>query len=161
MKISLILSALLFAPALLLADPAPATPPASAPAAEFARRPALRQWVKKKFDGDQDGKLSETEREAAKAAFKEKGGEIRTKVMEKFDADHDGKLNQTERESAKAALTARKGAKNKATRNDDAGNKAVGLRQLLLERFDADKDGQLSETERAKAREARKNRSGG
>jgi hypothetical protein len=67
-----------------------------------------------KFDADKDGKLSETERAAAKAAFKEKGGEFRAKVLERFDADKDGKLSETERAAAKEAMK-EKGGELRAT----------------------------------------------
>ncbi len=149
MKTSLILATLLFVPVLSHAEDAP---DAAVPGAK------LRKHLMEKFDADKDGKLSDTEREAAKAAFKEKGGEMHAKILEKFDADKDGKLSDTEREAAKAAMKARTEGAGKAEGKGEG--KAGELRQKMLEKFDEDKDGQLNEAERAKAREARKNRSG-
>ena len=88
--------------------------------------PEQMQKIIAKFDTDGDGKLNETERQAAKAARgtgrpggnlpggkgaggKGPGGsdrpnpELMKKVLEKFDADGDGKLNAAERQAAHAA----------------------------------------------------------
>jgi len=136
---------------------------AAAKAAFKEKGGEFRAKVLERFDADKDGKLSETERAAAKEAMKEKGGELRAKVLEKFDADKDGKLSDTERAAAKAAWDARqakKGAKGKASAGDKGEDKAKEQHARLLEKFDGDKDGQLSEAERAKAREARNKRTG-
>ena len=79
-------------------------------------RPEQMQKIIAKFDTDGDGKLNETERQAAKAARgtgrsggKSVGGtdrpnpELMKKFLEKFDADGDGKLNAAERQAAYAA----------------------------------------------------------
>ncbi|MFC5050195.1 hypothetical protein ACFPK9_06195 [Rubritalea spongiae] len=58
-----------------------------------------RAKMLEKFDTDGDGKLDETEREAAKAA----GKAHREELLSKYDANGDGKLDETEREAAKAA----------------------------------------------------------
>ena len=42
--------------------------------------------------------------------------------------------------------------------SEQDGGKHAERQRKMLEKFDADKDGQLNETERAKAREARKTR---
>lgn len=148
MKTPLILAALLLTPVISRAEEAPA-------------REAFRKQMMERFDADKDGKLSDAEREAAKTALKEKGGEVRGKVLEKFDADKDGKLSETERDAAKAALKARQ--ENKGTagkKGEKAEGKAEEQRRKLMEQFDEDKDGQLNEAERAKARQARKHRTG-
>ena len=175
MKTPLFLAALLLVPALSRAEEAPASPAASPPPAAALETPpappapapvtlpdgAFRHRLLVKFDTDKDGKLSEPERAALKTALKEKEGERRARVLEKFDADKDGKLNGAERGAAKAAFKARqeaKAAKGKGkTAGDEKGaEKAAARLQQLLEKFDENKDGQLSEAERAKAREARK-----
>lgn len=63
-----------------------------------------------KFDKDGDGKLSEAERQAARAARGNPGaGGSRPdparmkKLVEKFDKDGDGKLSEAERQAARAA----------------------------------------------------------
>jgi hypothetical protein len=66
-------------------------------------RGEVREKVLAKFDADKDGKLSDTEKAAAKAACKERF----TEKKAQFDADQDGKLSETERAAARAALAAR------------------------------------------------------
>ena len=159
MKTPLFFAALLFAPLLSPADdaalPVPAAPaaaaetPASAPGAA-----AFRQQMLEKFDADKDGKFSDTERETAKAAWKEKRGDIQAMVLKKFDANKDGQLSETERQAVKAAFKARR--EGKGGDGEKGGAKAAERQQKMLEKFDTDKDGQLNEAERAKAREARK-----
>ena len=58
--------------------------------------------ILKKFDKDGDGKLSEEERAAAKAAMKEKMEARRAEVLKAHDKDGDGKLNDEERKAARA-----------------------------------------------------------
>lgn len=168
MKTTPLFAALLLSPLLLQAEdvpapiPVPAAPEAAAPAAVPPEAPpaepraaAFRKHVLEKFDADKDGQLSETEREAAKAAIKEKGSGLRAMALVKFDADKDGQLSETEREALKAAIKARRAGKGG---DEKAGVKNAERHQKMLEKFDADKDGQLNESERAKAREARKAR---
>jgi len=89
-----------------------------------------------KADTDGDGRLSDAEREAAKAKFQEK----RKEFVAKHDQDGDGTLNDAERAAAREAIKARlMEAKNK---------------------FDTDGDGKLNEAERKAAREAFQNRRG-
>lgn len=67
----------------------------------------------KRFDKDGDGKLSDTERAAARKAHEERGGragqpggaegKLREEVLKRFDKDGDGKLNEEERTAAKKA----------------------------------------------------------
>lgn len=88
------------------------TPDAAAPRGEWRAR------MLKEFDKDNDGKLSDDERKAAREA-----GEKRT--LERFDADKDGKLSDGERakmredgqkvrEARQAAREAREKAGSKA-----------------------------------------------
>lgn len=56
-----------------------------------------------RFDKDGDGKLSQQEREAAKAARKN----TRAKILERFDTDKDGKLSEAEREVMRAEILAK------------------------------------------------------
>ena len=149
----------LFLAALLLTSVFARGEEGPAPAADGRAEGAFRKHLLEKFDAGKDGKLSDSERDAAHAAQKENGGRLRAKVLEKFDADKDGKLSNSEREVAKAALKARQ-EKNGATgpNGEKAAGRAAAQRQKMLEKFDEDKDGQLNEAERGKAREARKNR---
>ena len=158
MKTSLLLAALLLSPVLTWAEDAPAPAPAPpAPDGASEARPrgaALRKQVLEKFDGDKDGKLSDAEREAARAAWKDTGSELHAKVLEKFDADENGKLSDPEREALKTAMKNRRNGRGDANKKREG--KAGERHRKMLERFDEDKDGLLNESERAKAREARK-----
>jgi Ca2+-binding EF-hand superfamily protein len=155
---------------------APAVPPVPAAAADQAKtrpakpgkaatltpaeRTAAREQARKKllerFDKDGDGALSADERKAVEA-------DREAKLLERFDADGDGKLSDSERAAARGAAKkqapARPGAAgNPATPKRPA---AEAARQKLLEKFDADGDGKLSDSERAAARTARQNRKKG
>lgn len=72
------------------------------------------------FDADGDGLLSETERQAARAAR-------RAEVLERFDADGDGALSETEHQAAREAK-----------------------RREFMARFDEDGDGRFSYQERGR-----------
>ena len=102
--------------------------------------------VLEKFDADKDGKLSDSEKQAAREAFKKRA-----------DANQDGKVDKSERvaagEAMKAAVNAKKA---KPAKNQGKGREAV--RAKILERFDEDKDGQLNEAERTHMRTAIQNR---
>lgn len=70
-----------------------------------------RAELMKKFDKNGDGKLDETEREAAKKEMGEQrgkggpGGDARrAEMMKKFDKNGDGKIDGAEREAARKAL---------------------------------------------------------
>lgn len=95
-----------------------------------------------KFDTDGDGKLSEQEREAAKAAM----GEKRDAFIAKYDKDGDGKLNEEERKAAKEEWKAQ-------DRPKPPGGPS---RERIIKRFDKDGDGKLNEEEREAAKAAMK-----
>lgn len=71
----------------------------------------------KKYDADQDGKLSDEETAKAKADAKAKREEKKQEELKEYDANADGKLNKDEREKMKAdkaaAREARKAEKGK------------------------------------------------
>jgi len=52
----------------------------------------LRQRLIERFDADKDGKLSDSERAAARAAFQEHRGT----AFDRLDANHDGALSREE-----------------------------------------------------------------
>lgn len=122
-----------------------------------AKGQVLRDRVREQFDADKDGKLSDTERQTAKATLQEKGSALRTRALEQFDANKDGQLSEEERATLKAAVHSLQQKRRAAGAGGDGRReaKAAARQQHLLEQFDTDKDGQLSEAERAKAREAR------
>lgn len=96
----------------------------------------FKKRIMEQFDKDGDGKLNEEEREAAKAAHKDR----MAKALAEFDKDKDGKLNEEERAAAKAAREAQMKER----------------KAKVLAEFDKDKDGELNEEERAAAKAARK-----
>jgi len=92
----------------------------------------------KKFDKDGDGKLSEEEKAAAKAAIDEKRPELKANMLEKFDKDKDGKLSDEEKAEMKKAMEERR----------------AEMKKKMLEKFDKDKDGKLSDEEKAEMKKA-------
>ena len=100
------------------------------------QRGEVRQKILEKFDADKDGKLSDSERAAAKAACKTRFEEKK----KQFDTDADGKLNDAEREAARAAYS----AKLKEKHPD------------LFAKIDSDHDGAISREEGKAAREQRR-----
>ena len=85
------------------------------------RHPALHKKLLEKFDADGDGRLNEEERQAVRAAAKER-------KLEHFDTDGDGALSEAEREAMREAIQERR-----------------------LEHVDRNGDGEISPRERAAA----------
>ncbi|MBS0266334.1 MAG: EF-hand domain-containing protein [Planctomycetes bacterium] len=133
MRFSLLLGVVGSLAAGLLVSPAWAGPQRAGGKA-VGKDPARMQRLLEKFDTDQDGKLSESERQAARAAHAAKaqaakgqgvkapgakgqaGGrrpdpEKMKKLVARFDKDGDGKLNDSERQAAREALRKKKGKK--------------------------------------------------
>ncbi len=131
MKTNTKIAALLALPAILLAPLMAQETPTDAPQGPKGRKmnPEMRAKMLEKFDADKDGKLSEEERAAMRAARPARKGakgpqgegaqgqgpkgkkmspEMRAKMLEKFDTDKDGKLSKEEREAMKAARAAKK-----------------------------------------------------
>ena len=106
---------------------------------KLAQNPDRAAKIVERFDANDDGKLDQGEREAAKAALQEKAATrsddqqadtreaarakiaqkkmaqnptLAAKILERFDADDDGKLDQEEREAAMAARQNRASASN-------------------------------------------------
>jgi hypothetical protein len=127
---------LLAATALLL----PAAEQGDGAKAKGHHRGEVREKVLAKFDADKDGKLSDTEKAAAKAACKERF----TEAKEQFDADQDGKLSETERAAARAAFAAR----------------LKENHPKVFAKVDANGDGSLSQEECQAARKQRNERHG-
>ena len=115
-----------------------------------------------KFDADKDGQLSADERKAAHEAHK---AEMKAKFMEKFDADKDGQLSDAEKEAVKADFEKnapkfhKRGPKGprccgpKAPRRPELSEEQKAeMKAKFMEKFDADKDGQLSDAEKEAAK---------
>ena len=140
-----------------------------------AKFEARRAEMLAKFDADKDGQLSDEERKAAHEARK---AEMKAKFMEKFDADKDGQLSDAEKEAVKADFQKRghkgprcgakhghrphgprcgampQGPRPQLSEEQKAEMKAkfearkAEMKAKFMEKFDADKDGQLSDAEK-------------
>ncbi len=179
MKKSLLIA--LFAAMPLVAQECPQKPCCAPqkPCGMKMQRPQLTEEQKaemkakfmEKFDADKDGQISDAEKEAIKA-------EMKAKFMEKFDADKDGQLSDAEKEAAKAEFQKRgpkfgkrghrrpgccgkrgpKGQRPQLTEEQKAEMKAkfearkAEMKAKFMEKFDADKDGQLSDAEKEAAK---------
>lgn len=107
-------------------------------AQRFEEMKKRRADFMERFDVDGDGELSEEERAAIGAYFREQRRErMLARMTDRFDADGDGELNDEERLAAEAELEARD----------------IERRARMVERFDTDGDGQLSDAESQAARE--------
>lgn len=129
-------------------------------------RETRRAEMLKKFDKDGDGKLSKEERQAMREEWEKahpdivkKMEERRAEMMKKFDKDGDGKLSPEEREARHDAIDAdrphRPGHEGKGPHKkgkhgmDHRGAIAGAGMTLLMQKYDTDKDGVLSESEDA------------
>jgi len=86
---------------------------------------AVKEYILEKYDTDDDGELSDDEKETLKADIDEAVEERKKNALENFDADDDGKLSKEEREAVRAAKKAQ-----------------------MLKEYDADGDGELSKDEK-------------
>lgn len=116
-----------------------------------------REEVLKKFDKDNDGKLSDDEKAEARKSMEEQFAKRREEMTKKFDKDGDGKLSDDERE----ALRKEFGGRGPGGRGRGPGGPGGPGREEFLKRFDKDGDGKLSEEERAAARKEFEGRRGG
>ncbi|MFZ5494575.1 MAG: hypothetical protein ACOZE5_04475 [Verrucomicrobiota bacterium] len=149
------------------AAPAPETGPMKGP------HPRREEFIRR-FDRNADGKLDETERQAAREEVRAKA---REKLVRRFDHDGDGRLNDAEKAEARQArkqfrherehrLLRGYMARRHHLRGVDGpggfgfagpqGFRGPGgrMRGEILQRFDKDQDGRLDDTERAAAKKA-------
>ena len=137
--------------------------------AEKAEMEKRKKEVLEKYDKDGDGQLGPEERKAfMEDRRKELGGaeggrpaigpEERQKIIEKFDKDGDGKLNDEERKAAFEAHRQRMGGEGPRGPGGPGVRGNPEERKMMMEKFDADGDGKLSDAEREKLREEMKKR---
>jgi Ca2+-binding EF-hand superfamily protein len=99
----LALTALLFMPAVLRAGDAPDA------GRERGKRGERHARVLERFDTDRDGRLSEGERAAARAAIAARIQEKRPELFARLDTNHDGTLSAEELRAARDARRERRG----------------------------------------------------
>ena len=136
---------------------------------------ARKAEMLKKFDKDGDGKLSKDERKGMREEWEKAHPEIvkkmeagKAEMLKKFDKDGDGKLSDEEK-AARREEAKNKGPHHKKHKGGKHGKRphggpvAMAGMALIMEKYDADKDGMLSESESSamkadakKAMEARK-----
>ena len=104
-----------------------------------------RQKLIEQYDTNNDGVLSEQEREILRASMREAR-------FQRFDIDGDGVLSDEEK-NVYRQNNRRKG-KTKGSFNKNRKHASPEARQRILERFDTDGDGVLSQDEKSAAREA-------
>ncbi len=125
-----------------------------------AKKAEMKAKFMEKFDTDKDGQISDAEKEAIKAQFEAKKAEMKAKFMEKFDTDKDGQLSDAEKEAAKAEFKKnapkfhKRGPKGprccgkKGPRPQLTEEQKAEMKAKFMEKFDTDKDGQISDAEK-------------
>ena len=124
-----------------------------------AKRGGRRAGVLHRVDEDGDLEISDAEAETAVAAITERFEKRNERILKRFDENGDGTLDETEVETAKEAIAEHRAhrqqrGKGKAQQGRDRKGGRRQMRQRMLERFDEDGDGTLSEDEKAAMREA-------
>ena len=123
---------------------------ADAKAAWGARREARKTEMLAKFDKDGDGELSAEEKSEA---WKSGAGEMRKKMFVELDKDGDGKIStdeiQTKMETMRSMWDGNKAFESKLTEEEKAAMKSISEKRIkeMIEKFDADGDGQVTEEE--------------
>lgn len=155
------MTALSLRPLFLFALLATLTFATSAPADETEKKPGdgkgadRKAEFMKRFDKNNDGKLDDSEKEAAKAAFGDRkgGGDRKAEFMKRFDKNNDGKLDDAEKNAAREAFEKLKG-------KDGQGpfGKGEAGKEAFIKRFDKNGDGKLDDNEKDAARAAMKDR---
>ena len=117
-------------------------------------REEMQRKMLEKFDADKDGKLSDTEKEAIKAEMKDRHGKRgkRPEGMPKFDG---------KRPEGMPEFNGKRPEGEMPKFGNKRGERPQGqMPQKMLEKFDTDKDGQLSDAEKEAMRKARPERKG-
>jgi len=130
-----------------------------------------REAMIKKFDKNGDGKLDQSEMQAARAAMGDRkpgtpgqfgggpggpGGrpnpEMMKEMLKKFDKNGDGKLDDAEKNAAREQFMKMRGGK-PGEGKPGAGDQGP-RREAFMKKFDKNGDGKLDDTEKAAAKEA-------
>jgi Ca2+-binding EF-hand superfamily protein len=128
---------------------------------------ALRKHLLEKYDTNKDGKLSEEERSAAQKDFKENGAENRAKLFALLDVNKDQAVDEKEWMAGRATIIeflrehrpdGKKGEGRTPPTPEEKEKRRKEMEAKRLAEFDTDKDGKLSDEERAKMRETLKER---
>jgi Ca2+-binding EF-hand superfamily protein len=111
-------------------------------------KPSAR--ILSRYDADKDGKLSDEEKKAARESFSNQRRNppaegTRGDWARQLDKDGDGTVSPEEQSAAGDEMMKRLGID---------GEQAESMRRNVLDKLDANKDGQIDETERAAIRDA-------
>jgi len=135
------------------------------------KRRAHLQKMREKFDVDGDGELSQEERKRFKqAVLRFEMKRKRKKLMKELDSDGDGQLSEEQQKKLAELLEKHKQdflqrRKRKQNGENQRGDRFQGenqqrFRQKMLERFDTNKDGVLSDEEKQQIPRGKKGRRG-
>ncbi len=174
-----ILIAIAFAAAPVFAQEAPQCPQfGNKPCAPKCERPHgprchqkgdMHKKMLEKFDANKDGQLDDQEKAAMKAEFEAMKAEMEKKLLEKFDANKDGQLDDQAKAAIQAEFEAKRGERqpgcgkgpkgprhHKGHGHGPKGPRHMGpqgpkgdMHKKMMEKFDANKDGQLDDQEKA------------
>ena len=128
-------------------------------------REEMQRKMLEKFDTDKDGQLSDTEKEAIKAEMKNRHGKRgnRPEGMPKFDGKRPEGMPEFngKRPEGMPKFDGKRPEGEMPKFGNKRGERPQGqMPQKMLEKFDTDKDGQLSDAEKEAMRKARPERKG-
>ena len=155
-------------------DKAPAKKAAGKQTDRRADRPT-RESIIKRFDKDGDGKLSDTERAAARKAISSRGGRTTDRAPGRISEDlreryqiaakkiqedlKAGKITEAQARERQQALRKRLAQSAGGRGGDRDTDRSRSSRESLMKEFDKNKDGKLDEAERNALRKAMSERS--
>ncbi len=112
-----------------------------------ARREAYEKALLEKYDADGDGQLSDEEKQTARA--KESEARRQRWLLRRFDKDGDGQLSAEETAAKDEAV------KRWQKRREEWAQRREEMKKRILEKYDADGDGELNDAERKAFRDDR------
>jgi len=124
------------------------------------KRHDFRAGMLKKFDKDGDGKLNEEEKRAARVGMRQHWEKKKAEMMKEFDTDGDGKLSDEEKKAFREEFGKRRKGDKAGKKGECHDRKRLGdkVRKHLLEKFDKDGDGELSDEEHKAAKASWENK---
>jgi len=134
-------------------------PALQAQAKPQAQRPNFQELIKR-FDRDGDGRLNEQERRLAQEEMRKRGPQTnanrpsREEIIKRFDVNKNGRLDPPEQARMREQMRLRQQGKPQPRPDQPRPAGTEANRQRLLQRFDANGNGQLDPDEQQKAQQA-------